>query len=231
MLDKFSEAVSLFKDNFVLFTSMVLTIWLPGNLLTEYYSFYAPDESGIMIYLRYTVWVEAILSPIYIGGMIYALSRLKNGEPVTYKKAMSEGLRNWGALFKAHFFAGILIVLGLVAFIIPGIMLAVRWVFIDAAVVLENEDTTGSRRRSAELTEGIRGEIFGVGVLFFFWIFAISFLAGIPLALIPSFNNFVVSTLFNSAIDVLSAVISIIFFLYYWEAVAPETEREDGSQN
>jgi hypothetical protein len=36
MLRKFAEAVGLWRTNFLLIAPIVLTVWLPGNLLGEY---------------------------------------------------------------------------------------------------------------------------------------------------------------------------------------------------
>ena len=37
MFNKISEAIHLFRTHFKLIASLVLTVWLPANLLIEYY--------------------------------------------------------------------------------------------------------------------------------------------------------------------------------------------------
>lgn len=35
MIEKFSEAFRLFRQNLWLFTTIILTVWLPGNILSH----------------------------------------------------------------------------------------------------------------------------------------------------------------------------------------------------
>lgn len=39
-----------------------------------------------------------LLSPLWIGALIYSLSRLESGQEITYKKAISHGLKTWWKL-------------------------------------------------------------------------------------------------------------------------------------
>lgn len=71
--------------------------------------------------------------------------------------------------FGAYFWASILViigvVLGLVAFIVPGIILAVMWHFF-GYVIVENPGTgpIEAMRQSAEITRGHRWQLFGLGL-------------------------------------------------------------------
>lgn len=93
MLSKFGEALELLFANFLLFSSIVLTVWLPGNLLVNYLTFNVLSEDDVIGLVRLTMWIEGIFGPLYIGALIYALSRLKQGERPTYGKAISIGFR------------------------------------------------------------------------------------------------------------------------------------------
>jgi uncharacterized membrane protein len=54
---------------------------------------------------------------------------------------------------------------GLILFIIPGIILALRWSVALPACVVENLGPIAAMRRSADLTKGHRWQIFGMFVL------------------------------------------------------------------
>jgi hypothetical protein len=66
----------------------------------------------------------------------------------------------------ASFFVGIGVVLGLICFIVPGIILAIMWHFF-GYVIVENPETSAvdAMRRSAEITRGHRWQILGLGLL------------------------------------------------------------------
>ncbi len=73
MLNKFSEAIRLLLANPILFSSIILTIWLPGNLLLNYLTFNVFGGEEILRQVQITMLIESIFGPIYIGAMIHAL--------------------------------------------------------------------------------------------------------------------------------------------------------------
>jgi len=217
MLNKFGEAARLLSANAILFSSIILTIWLPGNLLLNYLTFNVFGGEEILRQVQITMLIESIFGPIYIGAMIHALSRIKEEQRPTYSEAILVGLRNWGRLFVAQFVAGLLIVLGLIALVVPGIVLLVRYALLAPAVVLEGASPGEARRRSTELTSGIRWQIFGAGLLFLVAFAVVCFLIYLPLGFFPELDTMGVNVFLDCVLDVAFAVIQIVLFLYYWE--------------
>ena len=218
MFKKFGEAIQLLWANCILFSSIILTIWLPGNLLLSYLTYNVFGEEAFLPQVWITMWIEGIFGPIYIAAMVYALSRIKQGQRPTYSEAILYGFRNWGRLFVAQLIAGLLIVLGLIILIVPGIVLIVRYGLLPPAVVLEGATPSEARRRSAELTSGIRWQIFGAGLLFLIGFVVLSFLIYFPLEFFPELDTMPINVVLDCMLDVAFAVIQIVLFLYYWEA-------------
>src|SRR5437867_3121026 len=138
--------------------------------------------------MRMTMWIEGIFGPIYIGALVYALFQIKSGRTVGYKEAITIGFKKWGSLFAARFVAGLLMGLGLVALVIPGIILAVRYSLLDPAVIIEGRGTSESRVRSIALTVGRRWQIFWAAVLFFVPFMILGFALYLPLGFIESLD-------------------------------------------
>ncbi len=71
----------------------------------------------------------------------------------------------FGAYFWASILVGIGVVLGLIALIVPGIILAIMWHFF-GYVIVENPGIgpIDAMRRSAEITRGHRWQLFGLGI-------------------------------------------------------------------
>jgi len=159
--------------------------------------------------------LEGIFGPIYIGAMVYALFKIKQNQKVSYKEAINVGFKNWGRLFVARWIAGVLIMLGFIALIIPGIILTVRYAVLDSAVIIEGASASQARSRSVELTKGNRWKIFGVFVTFFLSFFIISFIVYIPLAFI---DHIALSIVLDCILDVIFGILMIVLFLFYWEA-------------
>ena len=230
MLRKFVEAMRLCGTNFVLIASIILTVWLPGNLLGEYLVWYVPSDDDVARSFRVASLIEGVFGPIYSGALVYALAQLKEGRRPSYFEAISVGLRNWGRLFSARFQAGLWILFGLILLVVPGIVLMVRYAFIDAVVVLEGAGGDRARRRSAELTRGFRWQIFLAGLLFFVTFVPLSFAIRVPSEqLFPALNTMVTDVAVDCVLDMAYAIFHIVIFLYYWQATEPAgVEPEPG---
>nr|WP_143547731.1 hypothetical protein [Rhodopirellula sp. SM50] len=223
LVGKFAEAVRLLSNHLVLFSAIILTVWLPGNLLINYLAYYVYSEDEIVNLMRSTMWIEGIFGPIYIGAMIHVLWKLKTGEYVSYSEAIGVGIRNWGRLFAARLVAGLIITLGFIVFLIPGIVLQVRYALLDSAVVLDGAGAHRATVRSTELTVGMRWQIFFAAILFFVPYLFLSFAIYLPVDLYPQLDTMATSVVMDCFLDIVYAIIQIVMFLFYWEAVANET--------
>jgi hypothetical protein len=230
MLRKFVEAIRLFCTNFVLIASIILTVWLPGNLLGEYLIWYVPSDDDVVRSFRVSALIEGVFGPIYCGALVYALAQLKGGRRPRYFEAISVGVRTWGRLFSARFFAGLWIMLGLILLVVPGIVLMVRYAFIDAVVVLEGAGGDSARRRSAELTRGFRWQIFLAGLLFLVTFVPLGFAIRVPYEqFFPALNTMATDVAADCVLDMAYAIVQIVIFLYYWQATEPAgVEPEPG---
>jgi len=231
MLAKFAEAIRLLSKNLVLFSSIIFTVWLPGNVLVNYLAYYVyPEDEGLRT-IRITMFIEAIFGPIYVAAMIHALSKLKEGERPRYLDAMAVGFRNWGRLFVAQLLAGLLIGLGFIALVVPGVVLLVRYALLDEVVVLEGAGTDRARRRSTELTTGVRWQIFWAGLLFSAGFLLISYLSSLPMDLLlerwPLSGTMAAEVALDCVLDVTYAIMQIVMFLYYWQAVHGKPAVDD----
>jgi hypothetical protein len=149
-----------------------------------------------------------------------------SGLPTTFGEAARAGVDNWARLFAARVVAGIFIFGGFLLFIIPGIVLSLRYSLIDEVVVLEGASVADSRARSSALTTGKEFKILAAGFISAFLIGAFSGLAfelaeGAGLLADP-----LMRAALGSLVDVFAALYPIVLFLYYWEARA-EREHAD----
>ncbi|MBC8876975.1 MAG: hypothetical protein H8E44_46700 [Planctomycetes bacterium] len=232
MFRKIGEAIQLLGAHFPLFAAIVLTIWLPANALLCHltYNVWADDE-GLAV-MRAAMWIEGIFGPIYLGALMYALSEIKQKRPVGYAKAMEAGFRNWGRLFVANFVAGLIIVVGLIALVIPGIYLSLRYALLDSVVILEGADAGEARRRSGELTKGIMLKIMGTWLVCYVAILFCTVAIYVPIGVAQEMGalgdtaSMIVEVCVDCVADVMFLVVPIAMFLYYWE----KREQESGSE-
>ena len=210
----FRVAIQLLCSNILLFSAIILTVWLPGNVFVNYLIYHGDVDVRFMI--RAPMLIESIFGPIYIGALVFALAKVMQGEQPSYGESINVGFQKWGSLFAARFIAGCIILLGLIAFIIPGIIFSVRYALLDPVVVLENADSTTARSRSTELTVGVRWQIFGSAVLFFVCFILFSFAIYLPTAYVPNLDNMWTGIVLDCVVDIVYAVLIVVLFLYYW---------------
>ena len=225
MITKFSEAFRLLRQNLRLFAAIILTVWLPRNILVHYVAYNLEGTSDTLS----PMWIEGIFGPISDGALVYSLFQIKSGRTVTYREAIAIGFKNWVSLFAARFVAGFLMVLGLIALVVPGVILAVRYSLLDAAVIIEGKGTSASRARSVELTVGRRWQIFWAAVLFFVSFILLQFAIYLPLGFVASLNTMPVEVVLDCILGIAYAIIQIVIFLFYWEATQGQRDAEPGA--
>ncbi len=180
MYKRIAQAFTLLWTDFGVLALIVLTVWLPGNLASDLVDRAFP-RAGFWTSFRVSMFIEIAFGPLCSAGIIYVLSRRLRGESTSYRETMSFAVRKWWPVFAANLTAGMRVVLGFLALIVPGTVLAVRYSLIDAVVVLEGKDTYDARMRSIELTAGKRWQIFFSGLLFFITLILVIFVVYAPL--------------------------------------------------
>ncbi|MCG9891690.1 MAG: hypothetical protein MH252_11510 [Thermosynechococcaceae cyanobacterium MS004] len=236
MIQKIREAIGLFAANWSLFSLIVLTVWLPGSILLVYLRLYVfPEATGgdefrlAVQEFRISSAIEFAFGPLYMGAMLYAASQLKKGLHPTYSESMTHAARRSFKLLGTRIGTGLLIFVGLIALIIPGVILSLRFALIDAIVVLEGIEGSSARNLSVQLTRGKRWNILGAVILTFILLivatFLVSFILYFPLELAGQNENFVVAVICECVINILLSLLTLVLFLFYWEA---KNEQSDG---
>ncbi|KAF3884458.1 MULTISPECIES: YciC family protein [Nostocales] len=218
-MKKLKEAIAIFSDNIILFSLIILTIRFPANILSEIvvHNLTPKDEYAKLIAeFRVSSFFSAIFDPIYVGALISSLWEIKQGRSCNYFEAMSAGIKNWGQIFTIRLISGFFQTLGFFAFVIPGIVLAVRYSLTDCIVVIEGYSNSSSiLKRSAYLTKGKKWQIVVGTSLIVLLMLTYSFIVGIFSAFI---ENTVTTIIFSCILDIILAMVPILLFLFYWQA-------------
>jgi hypothetical protein len=121
-----------------------------------------------------------ILQPLGTAAILHLISKEFVDERASVGEACQFAFRRFGPLLLSSMMAGIAIGFGTMLLIIPGIILAIWYIFVAQVVVVESLKGGAALSRSKELTEGYRGRVFGMFVLFLVvnlvFVYAISFL-------------------------------------------------------
>jgi len=127
-----------------------------------------PAEGGsavVLIGLGLFV-LGVILQPLGTAAILHLISKEFVDERASISEAFQFAFRRFGPLLLTSMIAGIAIFFGMLLLVIPGIILAIWYTFVAQVVVVESLKGGAALSRSKELTEGYRGRVFGMFVLF-----------------------------------------------------------------
>jgi len=104
----------------------------------------------------------ALVGPLVSAFQVQALLPLSDAEAPTLSTVVSRGLQVLPVVMAAEIIAGIGIAIGFLAFIIPGVYLAIRWAVVAQVAAVEHTDWPTALRRAGALARGNYLRILGV---------------------------------------------------------------------
>ncbi len=216
---KAGQALVITARNLPLLTLVTWTIGLPLVLAVILATESVAEERRFEMALQVQSLFQGIFGPIATAATIWVLAQSAAGRPAGYAEAMSVGLRCWGRLWSSLFLAGMVILLGLLMLVVPGIIHALRLALVAPVVVLEGAGPTEARARSRRLMRRREWAFLGTRALLF--LLALSgqvLIAGLPLPEGPV--RMLVGGLWA---EVLAIPLIVSGFLYYQEARETES--------
>jgi hypothetical protein len=107
--------------------------------------------------------IEIVASMLFTAMVVELVADVQDGRrDSTSRQLLKAGAPVLGQLILVGFIAGIAIVIGLFALIVPGLILVTIWAVFVPVIVLERTPGLGSLGRSRELVRGNGWQVFGV---------------------------------------------------------------------
>jgi uncharacterized membrane protein len=161
----FGRAWSVYMSNFVKFSVIALVIALPQLLTGDSHDAAASASVESSAWKLVAFIIGMILNTIGQAVILYGAFQVMRGRVMMLGEAARRGLSRFWSIIGLAILATLGIIVGTLLFIVPGIMLAIRWSVALPACVVENMGPLAAMRRSAQLTKGHRWKIFGVFIL------------------------------------------------------------------
>ncbi len=158
-----SKGFSVYADNFARFTLLAAITYIP---LVLFFALVLNDvlplDDGSLIIAAV---VATVLDLVITASVIHATFQTMVSRPVSLGESVATGLKRALPIIGTALLAGLIIGLGTLALIIPGVVAGcILWVAVPATVV-ERSGVVDSLSRSAKLTEGYRWPVFGIILL------------------------------------------------------------------
>jgi hypothetical protein len=170
--DVLGKGFSIYFKNFPAFMVMALICYAPLIL----YALVAPNpfesakslddlQSKVLIYTLVITVGALICSQFVLSAVTYATVQELRGQHASIGASMSVGLKRLLPTLAVSFVAGLCIVAGLIALVVPGlIVMCMLYVAVPASVV-ERPGIGGALSRSGALTKGYRWHIFLIVII------------------------------------------------------------------
>lgn len=226
MIALIGQAFRIFGNNFVLLAGIALVFGMPRAFIQNLFSFFVfgPEPSMFEIFFLESV-LELFICTFAAGALIAALTGIRSGNTLSFTECITSGLRNWSRLFRARLLPVILISLGMIAFVIPGIYLTIKWLLLDFIVILEGADPALARKRSSDMMQGVRWNGFIIILLFFLIYLGTS----IPSHFIEEMTGqkfFLIDVCIGTLADIMGTLGIISIFLFYWQRREAESNAQ-----
>lgn len=211
----------VFAGHWGTLAALVAIIWTPVAIVTSYLLYEVIDETSPLQVLL--IPVDFLTEALATGALIAVAIAAGKGRHPTVQEAMRTSLSVWARFAWTYFLCTLLIVVGMLAFILPGLYLAVRLSLSDSVVLNEGEWGTSAIRRSFELTSGRFWPLAVLcGLLILLSIVAWSS-SSIVMEFVPAINTWQMEVVMSLTINWIEAYPAICLYLFYRRTLPPES--------
>jgi len=178
---------SLYRSHFGLFLGIFA---LPHLVVLAFQcvgiAFQSPGNQLSNIFMTLTWSMGALALTVIVSAAaqaatVVAVSQVHLDRPAAIGDSFSKVKGEIAGVIGMSFLVGLGVGAGLIALIVPGILLALMWSLAVPVKVLENRGATDAMSRSSDLTKGDRGRIFVIWLLFIVMSIGLSFLLQWPI--------------------------------------------------
>lgn len=157
----------LYKENFWLVAKIVLAVAVPLALV----EYAAAETRSPALHYAYLL-LNYLFGLLLNGALTYAVyAYAESGANPTLGEAYGAGLATWPKVLAVTLASSVIVAIGMMLLVIPGIIFSVMFALVVPLVVVGDRGIAASFTESAELTKGYRWQIFAtyfvVGVIIF----------------------------------------------------------------
>jgi hypothetical protein len=182
--DVLSRTFTVWFANLTSFTLLAGIVMMPGLLLMSVGTALGITKGVGVLLLLIGVLLQTVLRQVLTGAVTYGVFEDLRGQKTSLGEIMSAGFASIGNVLVVGIVSGVIIMLGLLAFCVPGfILITMYWLAIPVAVV-ESPGVTESLSRSADLTSGNRWQVFGTTLVMVLVQWAVAFGIGMVIGVV-----------------------------------------------
>jgi hypothetical protein len=208
------ETFSFFRAYARDIITFLLYATVPVIIIENFISYYAINYNFPFEIKHLPIIVHFLYQPIYTGGLIYLISKIVVGEKWDIKGCLLVGLNCWVNLLLVNIISSLMVILGLFAFIIPGLFIFARLSLAEFCVVLDRLSPMEALLHSNKMSRNFTWQIITSALLLS--VILLGFQLIIHLAIVTfSLANIFTFMITELLIIVLWSTFTILFFRFY----------------
>jgi hypothetical protein len=161
-------ALGCYRRQPVLFALLALGVVAPYELIVLAVTGTTPfgqQRASVSTALILSLIDFVVVGPLIASFYVHAVRDMDAGAGPVSRDVVARGLRALPTVAAAQIIATIGIGIGFVFFVIPGVILLLRWAVVAQAAALESENWVDALKRSAQLTRGHYWHVLGLVLL------------------------------------------------------------------
>jgi hypothetical protein len=166
------------RQDFLGLAVLALVLYGLPALLIGWYQVNAL-RSGNMLATLWVALPSMLISALLAGAVVRKALATATGEASTIADSLKTALPALLPILGATILIAFGVAAGMILLVVPGLMLACRWAVTVPAVVAERLGPLAAMKQSAQLTRGARWAIFGLFVLYFVAVTAVSMVTSV----------------------------------------------------
>jgi hypothetical protein len=157
-----SETFSIYFSNFIPFLLLSALVSLPLFGLAAYISSLEKGSQEAIILFFLSLLLQPLMSQVAAAGITYGVYQQMRGNDPSLPDCLGVGFSRLVPVVIVAFLTFLATLAGAVLCVVPGLLIALRLAVVVPVTVEERPGISDAMRRSSYLTEGFRGQVFGV---------------------------------------------------------------------
>lgn len=213
-------AWGLYREHLSTIFPIALAVYIPINIFLGIFTVNSVNESqaglsAFSSYLRMAGWIQALVGILATAAIVYVIDQSLQGVTVTWKKALSFALNRWMRVITNTIKSNIVIGLLLILLIIPGIIWAIYYSFVEMIAILrEDKDPL---KVSKDLVKGQWWRVFRLSFVTGFISLVVSLGIGLVSGVVMPETNIIFDVITNTLTDIALSyfvVFNVVAFLH-----------------
>jgi hypothetical protein len=214
----FVTSVSLLVINAPAIVGVNLLVWLPFELLRAYYTYFVADPGDPF---GSSFWLENLIGILPFAGVMAIGHAAMQGERPNMWFGLRTGMGAWLPMLGTRIVVGVLTLLALMAFVVPGFYVAARSILAEPALIAERVSGMPGMKRSFELTQGKFWLHFLLLLVVFGFMFLVGAAAQLPFTAFPTIDHWLITATTWLLVDVATSWPALLYVAAYWAAARP----------